>query len=139
LRIDLTPGVDVAPGIFAAIDTTRDGLISEAEGRTYARQVLSEQVVEIDGRRLYLDLVRHEFPAFEEMSAGVGTIRIEARTTWTLGRGPHSLVVRNNHRHDCGVYLVNALVPASPEIEITFSSAIRSSVRSAWDSNARAN
>lgn len=119
LKIDLTPGVEVAPVIFARINTNRDGRISAAEGRAYANQVLNEIVIEMDGRKPHLDLVRSEFPTFEEMRAGVGTIRIEARTTWTLAPGPHWLLFRNNHRHDCGVYLVNALVPVSPEIEIT--------------------
>jgi len=119
LKIDLTPGVAVAPEIFALITSNRDGRISEAEGRAYASHVLNEIVIEMDGRKQHLDLVRSEFPTFEEMSAGVGTIRIEARARWTLAPGSHWLFFRNNHRRDCGVYLVNALVPASPEIEIT--------------------
>jgi hypothetical protein len=119
LKIDLTPGVEVAPVIFAMITTNRDGRISEAERRAYAQQVLNEIVIEVDGRKQHLDFVRSEFPTFQEMSAGVGTIRVEARTTWTLAPGPHWLFFRNNHRRDCGVYLVNALVPASPAIEIT--------------------
>ena len=119
LRIALTPGVEIAPAIFARINSSRDGRISEAEGRAYANQMLNEIVIEMDGRKQHLDLVLCEFPTFEEMSAGLGTIRIEARATWTLAPGPHWLFLRNNHRHDCGVYLVNALVPASPEIEIT--------------------
>src|SRR5258705_37246 len=89
LKIDLTPGVEVAPVIFAMINTNRDGRISEAEGRAYANHVLNEIVIEMDGRKQHLDLVRSEFPTFQEMSAGVGTIRIEARTTWTLASGPH--------------------------------------------------
>jgi hypothetical protein len=119
VKIDLTPGVEVAPSIVTMITTNRDGRISAAEARAYANHVLNEIVIEMDGRKQNLELVRSEFPTGQEMSAGVGTIRIEARTTWTLAPGPHSLLVRNNHRRDCGVYLVNALVPASPEIEIT--------------------
>ena len=53
------------------------------------------------------------------MRAGVGAFRIEARATWTLTPGRHVLYYRNNHQPDFGAYLVNALVPASPEIEIT--------------------
>jgi hypothetical protein len=119
LKIDLTPGVDVAPTVFARIDTNRDGQISEGEGRAYSQQVLNEIVIELDGRKQRLEIVRFEFPTFEEMSLGVGIIRIEARAPWTVTPGTHELFVRNNHRPDCGVYLVNALVPASPDIEIT--------------------
>lgn len=120
LEIDLTPGVDVAPLIFALINTDRDGRISVAEGKAYARQVLKDVVLEMDGRRQHLELAGNEFPSFQEMSAGIGTIRIEARATVAAGDpGPHSLFCQNNHRPDIGVYLVNALVPASAQIEIT--------------------
>ena len=42
----------VAPAIFARIDTNRDGLISEAEGQAYARRVLNEIIIEVDGLRI---------------------------------------------------------------------------------------
>ena len=119
LKIDLTAGVDVAPLVFARIDTSRDGQISAAEGRAYARSVLNEIVMEVDGRKPPLEIVRVDFPTLEEMSLGVGIFRIEAHATWATSPGAHELFLRNNHRPDCGVYLVNALVPASPEIEIT--------------------
>ena len=119
LKMDLTPGIDVAPLIFALINTNHDGRISEAEGRAYANQVLKEIVVEMDGRPQHLDLVSSEFPSFQEMTAGIGTIRIEARSAWAGAPGPHSLFYRNNHRPDFAAYLVNALVPASRDIEIT--------------------
>jgi hypothetical protein len=119
LRMDLTPGVDVAALIFATINTNRDGEISETEGRTYANQVLKEIVLEVDGRRQHLNLSRCEFPSFREMSSGLGVIRIEARAAWEPTRGEHLLFYRNNHMPDLGAYLVNALVPATPKIEIT--------------------
>ena len=57
LKIDLTPGVEVAPAIFAMITPNRDGRISEAEGisradlpsdeaaasAAYLRQMLAQQ------------------------------------------------------------------------------------------------
>ena len=119
LKADLTPGVDVAPLVFSLINTNHDGRISEAEGKAYARQVLSETIVEVDGKRQHLDLVSSQFPSFEEMRDGVGTIRIEARASWTGSPGRHSLFYQNNHRPDLGAYLVNALVPMNREIEIT--------------------
>jgi len=119
VKMDLTPGVDVAPLIFALINTNRDGRISETEARTYANQVLKETVLEVDGKRQHLDLVSSQFPSFQEMSAGTGVIRIEARAAWAGTPGGHSLFYQNHHRPDLGAYLVNALVPASREVEIT--------------------
>lgn len=120
LEIDLTPGVDVAPMIFALINTDRDGRISAAEGQAYAEQVLKDVVLEVDGRRQQLALAGNQFPSYQEMSAGIGTIRIEARAAVPAGDpGPHWLFCQNNHRPDMGVYLVNALAPSSDQIEIT--------------------
>src|SRR5262249_25551495 len=64
-------------------------------------------------------LVRTQFPSFQEMSSGEGTIRIEALATCSSPPGRHSLIYQNNHRSDISVYLVNALVPPSPKVEIT--------------------
>src|SRR3989442_4295609 len=119
LKMDLTPGVDVAPMIFLLINTNRDGRISETEGRVYSNQVLKETALEVDGKRLQWDLVSSEFPSFQEMSAGTGVIRIEARAAWAGAPGRHSLSFQNNHRSDLGAYLINALVPGSRDIEIT--------------------
>src|SRR4029450_9062115 len=55
LKMDLTPGVDVAPLIFALINTNRDGRISENEARAYVNQVLKEAILEVDGIRQHLD------------------------------------------------------------------------------------
>src|SRR5215467_13119816 len=119
VEIDLTPGVDVAQMIFALINTDHDGRISASEAEKYANQVLRETTLEIDGNRSQLALMKYEFPSFQEMSAGEGVIRIFARAIWRGSVGAHRLVYQNNHKTDLGVYLVNALRPGSPAIEIT--------------------
>ena len=119
LEMDLTPGVDVAPLIFGLINTNHDGSISAAEGRAYAGQLLKEIVLDLDGHPQRLSLVRAQFPSFEEMSDGIGTIRIEATAVCASSPGQHVLFYQNNHKNDVSVYLVNALVPASRNIEIT--------------------
>jgi len=119
LEMDLTPGVDVAPLIFALINTNHDGMISQAEGRAYTNQLIKEIVLDLDGHRQRLSLVRAQFPSFREMNEGVGTIRIEAVAVCASGPGQHVLSYQNNHRNDISVYLVNALLPASRNIEIT--------------------
>lgn len=119
VEIDLTPGVDVATAIFAFINTDHDGRISASEAERYASQVVRETVLEIDGRRSRLDVLKYEFPSFQEMAAGEGTIRIHARALWKGSAGEHRIVYQNNHKTEWGVYLVNALRPATPNIEIT--------------------
>jgi hypothetical protein len=118
LEMDLTPGVDVAPLIFALINTNHDGSVSEAEGRAYATQLLKEIVLELDGHPQHLNLVRAQFPSFQEMSDGAGTIRIEAVARCVSTPGQHVLFYQNNHKNEISVYLVNALLPAGRNIEI---------------------
>lgn len=118
LKIDLTPGVDTAAAIFASIDNDRDGRISDDEAGAYANRVLDDVVLEVDGERRPVFLASEEFPSFQEMSAGIGVIRIEACAPWAGLPGRHSLFFRNDHRPELGVYLVNALVPESPDIEL---------------------
>jgi hypothetical protein len=119
VEMDLTPGVDVAPLVFAMINTNHDGSISEGEARAYASQLLKEVVLDLDGHPQRLSLVRAQFPSFREMSEGVGTIRIEAAVVCASGLGQHVLFYQNNHRNDFSVYLVNALLPTNRNIEIT--------------------
>jgi hypothetical protein len=118
VEVDLTPGVDVAPMIFALINTDHDGRISALEAETYANQVVRETVLEIDGKRSQLAVLRYEFPSFQEMRAGEGMIRIYARAVWRGSPGAHRLVYQNNHKTDLSVYLVNALRPGTSAIEI---------------------
>ena len=120
LEIDLTPGVSVAPRVFALIDTDRDRQISAAEGRAYAQQVLEDVVLRLDDERRRLTLVRADFPSLGEMSAGLGTIHLEARSDAPVDApGGHQLFYQNDHQPEIGVYLVNALVPDTSRIEIT--------------------
>src|SRR5215467_6138175 len=70
LKVDLTPGVDVAPAIFALINTDRDGSISEAEGKAYANRLLKDFIFEVDGRPERLEVIRNQFPSFYEMQEG---------------------------------------------------------------------
>ena len=118
LELDLTPGIEIGPMVFALVNRDHDGAISAAEERAYAEQVLSELVLEIDGSRRDLILARSTFPTYDEMAVGTGTIRIAAHARGGIGAGSHVATFRNNHRPDVSVYLVNALVPANPRVRI---------------------
>jgi hypothetical protein len=120
LEIDLTPGVALAETIFDSIDTDRSGDISESEQIAYANDVLTALTIELDDHRQTPRLSGHRFPAFEEMRRGEGTIRLKATAPLaSMPAGRHRLLVRNDHRPEVSLYLVNALVPAAREIEIT--------------------
>ncbi len=119
LEIDLTAGSAVAAAVFGWIDTNRDGEVSDAEGEAYAQQVLRSVALEVDGRATPVRLGGASFPEFRAMSLGVGTIRLRATAAVPTARaGRHRVRFVNTHRVESSVYLVNALVPSNPRIQL---------------------
>lgn len=119
LELDLTPGVSVTPRVLAEIDRDGNGWIDSQEARVYAARVSSEIRVDLDGRTLPLQLTNREYPTIDAMRQGEGAIRLQwTAATPRLAAGSHRLTYRNVHRADIGVYLVNALVPASHRVTI---------------------
>ena len=120
LEMSLTPGVAVAPRVFALIDRDGDGKASAAEIDSYARQVLNDAVLSLDGQPVQMTVARAECASWEEIRAGVGTIRLEARgENRAMSAGRHGIHFMNAHQPGFSVYLVNALVPSDPAITIT--------------------
>jgi len=120
VEIDLTPGVNVAPQVFALIDTDRDGQISPAEREAYARLVLTSVALSVDGRTVPVALIGQRFPDFGDMALGVGTIRLRGAAAFpAAAAGRHEIYYCNTHQSETGVYLVNTLVPADEQIQIT--------------------
>jgi len=105
--------------VFAWIDTNRDGEISCAEGEAYAQQMLRSVVLKVDGWPVPVRLTGTSFPQFRDMSLGVGTIRLWATAKVpSAGAGRHQVSFLNTHRPESSVYLVNALVPENPRIQL---------------------
>jgi hypothetical protein len=119
VEMDLTAGQAMASQVFSWIDTNRDGEISQAEGEAYARQVLGSVTLLADGKPVPLALTGAQFPELREMNLGMGMIRLRAAGRMpAAGAGRHEISFRNNYRPESSVYLVNALVPANPRIQI---------------------
>jgi hypothetical protein len=119
VEMDLTAGQAMAAQVFSWIDTNRDGEISQAEGDAYARQVLGSVTLLADGKPVTLALTEVHFPESREMNVGTGVIRLRAAGRMpAAGAGRHEISFRNNHKPASSVYLVNALVPANPRIQI---------------------
>ena len=120
VEIALTPGASVAAQIFGSIDTSGDGRIVTAEADAYARKVLSAIGLVVDRQAVSLTLEDSRFPDLRDMSLGMGTIRLRATAkTPVVSTGSHQLSYRNDHQPDGSVYLVNALVPSDPSIQIS--------------------
>jgi len=118
-QIRLTPGVAVFPMVLARIDTDADGVISEAEQRTYAERVLRDLSLTIDGDHLRLRLVSLKFAKTEEMRKGRGDIELEFNADVPRGGPNRRLIFKNRHQRRIAAYLVNCLVPRDPDIRVT--------------------
>jgi hypothetical protein len=119
IELDLTAGIAVADSVLAEIDVDRNGSLSPAETRDYSERVLSAVALDIDGSPLGVEFVQHDFPTLDAMRNGEGTARIDAVVALpSLGEGRHRLRYRNAYRSDVGVYLANALVPASDRVTV---------------------
>jgi hypothetical protein len=119
VELDLTPGVSVAPQVFAMIDRDGDARVSAVEIEAYGQRVLQDLSLRIDGRVCTLTLVRAESPTWDEIREGLGTIRLEAFAEAPLATyGRHRVVYDNTHQPAIGVYLVNALTPSVTDITI---------------------
>jgi hypothetical protein len=117
-EITLTPGVAVFPIVLAAIDTDSDGVISKAERRAYAGQVLRDVSLTIDGYALKPRLLSMRFPPIEEMKEGLGEIRIAFDGDLPPGDTNRKLIFENHHLSRIAAYQVNCLVPRDSDIRI---------------------
>ena len=120
ISIDLTPGVAIADQALSVIDKDRDGRISKTERAAYVQLLLKDIRVAVDAKVITLRVVESTFPNRLEMKGGVGVIRIKATApVGPLAAGRHSLNLTNAHLPVISVYLVNALAPKDPAIQIT--------------------
>ena len=119
VEIDLTPGVAVAARVFWLIDSDRDGKISDTEARAYARRVLGATKLQLDGHDRPLQLIDVIVPPPDAMAEGLGSIRVRALASAPiLLPGAHHLGFQNAHEAGLSVYLVNALLPTNPGIQV---------------------
>ena len=119
IELRLIPGIQVAKKICALIDTDGDGQITKAEEQAYTQRVSQDIELAICNVKAPLTLINSQFPPQQEMREGVGTIRLTYEASATLGAADYPQVYfRNNHLPELGVYLVNALIPATNAIKL---------------------
>jgi hypothetical protein len=114
----LVPGVAVAPGVIASIDSDHDGVLSWDEQHHYAERVMADLELEEDGRRLPLHLASAIFPSVDQMKVGTGEIELVFSADLPAVRGEHQLAFENHHQSGTSVYLVNSLVPRDKNLQL---------------------
>jgi ABC-type nickel/cobalt efflux system permease component RcnA len=111
VELDLTPGVLVAPQVLPQLDTDGNQQISDAEGQAYVDAMLRNVVLQVDGKPLALVVTKIDMPAYLNIQAGYGTIRIFTVATLAAGTtGTHQIFYKNNFAPTGSAYQVNAFV-----------------------------
>lgn len=118
-EIRLAPGVAVFRRVLAEIDTNANGSISGAEQRAYAKRVLRDMSLTINGDRLRLRLVSLKFAQIEKLREGRGEIQLEFNADVASSGPNRRLIFENHHQPRIAAYLVNCLVPRDPDIRVT--------------------
>jgi hypothetical protein len=117
-QVRLAPGVMVLPVVLGSMDTNADGILSDAEQRSYAERVLRDFSLTLDGNRLLFRIVSLKFPTVEDMKQGTGELQLELSADVPAGGGRRRLLFENHHQSSIAAYLVNCLVPNDPDIRI---------------------
>ena len=111
VELDLTPGVLITLQVLPQLDSNGDGQISDAEGRAYVDTVLRDVVLQVDGQSLTLAVTKIEMPAYLNIQAGYGAIRVFTLATLPDGMtGTHRITYANNNAPPGAAYQVNAFV-----------------------------
>jgi hypothetical protein len=119
LRLRLTPGVDVAGTVFAAMDIDCDGRVSDAERHAYAERVRSDLSLVIDGQAQVLQLLSVSFPQDDTaLRRGSGSIAVDFAADVRFDGTKHTLTLSNRHQQEIAVYLVNTLRPRDAAVTV---------------------
>ena len=119
LKINLTPGVEIAEKVLNQIDLNGDVSISSDESAAYAEMLKRDLTVRLDGGDTRLQLSASNIPELAQLRTGHGIIQMEFSVTpSSFAGGNHRLTFENRHFDSLGVYLVNATRPQSASIRI---------------------
>jgi ABC-type nickel/cobalt efflux system permease component RcnA len=120
LKIELYPGVLVAPQLLTLIDADQDDDISAAEAQAYVEQFVQDLTFEIDGRATPLRATTLDFPPVLAIRAGQAVIRFDLYADFSAAlAGNHRLFYQNNHQPETGTYVVNAIAESPERVQIT--------------------
>ena len=95
IELSLTPGIDVADSVIAAIDSDRDGAVSAGEQRVYLRDLIAAISLSVDGKPLTFGKHR-DFPDLQDLRGGNRSIEVRSIVPLPpLADGRHQLSFNN--------------------------------------------
>ncbi len=118
LELNLTPGIETFERLSSDLDPDRSGEITAREAEAYADLVKDGLALNLDGSALDLQVRGVECPPLRELRTGLATMKLELEARASLEGGPHELHFANAHGTNLSVYLANALMPRSPDIDV---------------------
>ena len=118
LALDLTPGIAVADVVLVGNRRRPERVDLRRRGSGYADRVLSAIALDVDGIPLRVELTEIRFPP-RQCGRGRHHAHITQRRRCRDSRTDYHLRYRNAYRADIGVYLANALVPASDRVIVS--------------------
>lgn len=118
VQLRLVPGSDVFSQVFAAIDTNADGALSDVEQQSYARNIVRDLTLSLNGQPLRAEIVSTQFPKIDLMKEGLGAIRLTLRVPVVKSRERQKFVLENHHQRAISAYLMNCLQPRDPSLHI---------------------
>jgi hypothetical protein len=118
IQLRLVPGADVFSQVFAAIDTNADGAVSPAEEQAYARSVLHDLALSMNGQQVRAEIVATQFPSVALMKEGIGEIHVALRVRVAKPAVRQKFVLENRHQRAISAYLVNCLEPHDHSLRV---------------------
>ena len=110
LELDITPGSNVAGALLHVLDANADRTIAAAEARGYARRVLRQSTLTLDGVAVSWTLNEVNVPSYQSFETGSGTISIHAVAERPDSPGPHVLSYRNDHHPAASLPMANVFL-----------------------------
>ncbi|WP_161884361.1 hypothetical protein [Deinococcus alpinitundrae] len=114
LELDLTPGTQVAATVLSAIDTDTDGKITGTEARSYAKLVLRQSTLKLNGVVVSWTLDTVEMPPYSDLKTGNAVLKIYALAKRADAAGAQSLSYENRYQPVKSQWIANIfLLPAA--------------------------
>ena len=120
VEVTLVPGIDIAPKIFALLDTNGDGVFSESESAVWSEKFMGGQSVTVDGQSRPLTLKSIRVSPVAERTNGHAEIVVHfTAELGPLARGPRTIVCANRYEPIPCSFQNNGLVPKAPSVRIS--------------------